>query len=57
MQMLGLYHAVVLDGSDSENAGSNLVHGVDVLVLAACVTIRLLVDRNAADVKRVHSRS
>jgi hypothetical protein len=48
MQMLGLYHAVVLDGLHSDNAGSNLAHGMDVSVLAACVDIRLFVERNPA---------
>ena len=57
MQMLGPYHAVVLDCSDSDNPGSNLAHGMDVSVLAACVDIRLLVERNPANVKAVHSRS
>jgi hypothetical protein len=35
MQMLGLYQAVVLKGSDYDNAGSNLAHGMGVSVLAA----------------------
>lgn len=52
MQMLGLYHPVVLDGLDSDNAGSNLAHGVDVSVLAACVDLRLLVERNPAKLQR-----
>ena len=55
--MFGHYHAVVLDGSDSDNAGSNLAHGMDISGLAACVDIRLLVERNPANVKGIHSRS
>jgi hypothetical protein len=56
MQMLGVYHKVVLDGAQSDSAGSNLAHGMDVSVLAACVDIRLLVERNPTKVKGVHSR-
>jgi hypothetical protein len=50
--MLGLYHTVVLDGSDSDNEGSNLAQGMDVSILTVCVNLRLLLERNHVKLQR-----